>query len=134
MPDPGERLPPAVRQLLDRLDSIAQLELLLLLQRTAPDEWTAEQLAAELRIEPTWALEQLALLRARGLLTECEPGGGRYRFDPETPALAKSVESLAACYSEQRVTVVGVLYSRPVDRIRVFADAFRIRREDDQGG
>ncbi|HSJ97049.1 MAG TPA: hypothetical protein VLC53_08250 [Myxococcota bacterium] len=133
MPDPGDRLPLAVRQLLDRLDSIAQLELLLLLQRTAPDEWTAEQLAAELRIEPAWALEQLALLGARQLLAESEPGSGRYRFDPATPALAKSVEALASCYSELRVTVVGVLYSRPVDRIRVFADAFRIRREDDDG-
>jgi hypothetical protein len=131
MADPGERLPLPVRQLLDRLDSIAQLELLLLLQRTAPDEWTAEQLAAELRIEPSWALAQLALLGANGLLTECEPGSGRYRFDPATPALAKAVEALAACYGEQRVTVVSVLYSRPVDRIRVFADAFRIRREEE---
>jgi hypothetical protein len=40
---------------------------------------------------------------------------------------------LAGCYNELRVTVVGVLYSRPVDRIRVFADAFRIRREDEGG-
>lgn len=133
MPDPGERLPASVRQLLDRLDSIAQLELLLLLQRTAPEEWTAEQLAAELRIEPAWALEQLGLLHESGLLTQCKPGSGRYRFDPATPDLAKSVEALAACYSEQRVTVVSQLYSRPVDRIRVFADSFRIRREDDDG-
>jgi hypothetical protein len=133
MPEAGERLPLAVRQLLDRLDSIAQLELLLLVQRTAPDEWTAAQLAAELRIEPAWALDQLALLQRSGLLAECEAGSGRYRFAPATPDLAKAVESLAACYSEQRVTVVAQLYSRPVDRIRVFADAFRIRREDDDG-
>lgn len=133
MADPADRLTLPVRQLLDRLDSIAQLELLLLLHRTAPDEWTAARLAAELRIEPAWALEQLALLRDRDLLVECEPGSGRYRFDPATPALAKSVEALAACYGEQRVTVVSVLYSRPIDRIRVFADAFRIRGEDDDG-
>lgn len=133
MPDRGDELPLPVRHLLDRLDSIAQLELLLLLQRTAPDEWTADRLAAELRIEEAWALDQLGLLRARGLLVESEPGSGRYRFDPATPALAKAVEALAACYPERRVTVVSVLYSRPSDRIREFADAFRIRREDDDG-
>jgi hypothetical protein len=129
----AERLPEDVRQLLDRLDSIAQLELLLLLQRTAPDEWTAEQLAAELRIEPSWAIEQLSLLRARGLLTEAAQSTGRFRFDPATPALAKTVECLAQYYQDLRVTVVAALYSRPNDSIRVFAEAFRIRKEDGDG-
>jgi predicted ArsR family transcriptional regulator len=131
MPD---RLPEAVRRLLDRIDSVAQLEVLLLLQRTAPDEWSARQLGEELRIEPAWAIEQLEFLRERGMLAESEPGAGVYRFQPATPELAKAIEALAAHYADRRVAVVALLYSKPTDHIRVFADAFRIRREDGEHG
>jgi hypothetical protein len=133
MSDPGTTLPVVVRQLLERLDSIAQLEMLLLLAATAPEEWSAAQIATRLRIEPGWAAEQLGILRARELLTESRESPGHHRFDPATPALAKAVEALADSYADHRVSIVALLYSRPVDRIRVFSDAFRIRREDDDG-
>ena len=40
---------------------------------------------------------------------------------------------LAACYVDRRVTIIGLIYGRPNDPIRQFADAFRIRREDPDG-
>jgi hypothetical protein len=127
-------LPEAVRTLLaERLDSIAQLELLLLLHRTAPEAWQAAMLAAELRLETAWTQRQLVQLRDAGLLVEDPPGSGTFRFEAADVALGKAVEALAICYAERRVTVVSLLYSRPRDPIRVFADAFRIRREDDDG-
>jgi hypothetical protein len=132
MPD-RRPLPDTVRSLLARLESIAQLEVLLLLARTAPREWDAERLAAELRIERAWAQEQLATLRQRDLLVESEAGAGLYRFEPSSPALAKSVEALAASYADRRVSVVAALYAEPGERIREFAEAFRIRREDEDG-
>jgi hypothetical protein len=45
-------------------------------------------------------------------------------------ALEKAVEMLAACYADRRVSVVAQLYSKPTRRIRVFADAFLLRRDD----
>lgn len=134
MPDPADDLPDEVRRLLDdRIESIAQLEVLLLLHRTAPQDWDAEGLSRELRIEPGWAAELLALLR-RAELLEGTPGRpGFHRFGPSSPDLAKAVESLAASYADRRVTVVASLYSKPVGRIRIFADAFRIRKEESDG-
>lgn len=134
MPDSGSALPEDVRQLLtERLDSIAQLEVLLLLHRSAPREWDREQLSGELRIEPGWAAEQLERLHREGFLVASEGRAGRYRFQAANLDLAKTVESLAATYADRRVTVVALLYSKPVDRIRVFADAFRIRKEENDG-
>jgi hypothetical protein len=124
-------IPEPVRRLLDRLDSIAQLELLLLLHRTAPDEWTAPDLARELRIDASWAASKLDRLAQRGLAAG--DGSGRYAFAPATPELGKAVEALAACYAEHRVTLVALLYAQPHERIRVFADSFRIRKEEDDG-
>lgn len=134
MPDPSGNLPDEVRRLLDeRIESIAQLEVLLLLHRTAPQDWDAEGLSRELRIEPGWAAELLALLRRAALVEESPAGDGSHRFAPASPELAKAVESLAASYADRRVTVVASLYSKPVGRIRVLADAFRIRKEESDG-
>jgi hypothetical protein len=133
MAEPQGGIPEEVRALLEGpIDSIAQLEILLVLQRTAPDAWSAEELSAELRIEQAWAAEQLERLRERQLLARL-PGPGSYRFEPATPELMKAVQSLAACYADRRVSVVALLYSRASDQIRGFAGAFRIRREGSDG-
>jgi len=130
----GEALPEEVRRLLaERIDSVAKLEVLLLLHRTAPREWAPEPLSQELRIEPSWAAEQLLQLQRAELLAASDTQAGAYRFQPASPELAKAVESLAASYADRRVTVVAQLYSSPIDRIRVFADAFRIRKEESDG-
>jgi len=134
MIDEQHRLPEIVERLvLDRIDSIAQLEVLLALHRSAPSAWSAADVGRELRIDPVWAAEQLAVLRDRELLGEAPPGAHRYCFDPATDALAKAVDALAACYADRRVTVVALLYSRPGPPIRALAEAFRIRREDGDG-
>ena len=128
MPD---TVPEAVRRLLlGRIGSIAELEVLLLLLRTAPDEWDAARLAREQRVDAAWAAEQLASLARSGLLRE-DAAHGRYRFEPATPEIAKAVEALAAYYADRPLRVVALLYSQPLDRIRGLADAFRIRREED---
>jgi hypothetical protein len=78
-------------------------------------------------------LARLESIAERDLLVESEAGAGRYRFEPSSPALAKSVEALAASYADRRVSVVAALDAEPGERIREFADAFRIRREDEDG-
>lgn len=131
-------LPAEVRELLaERLESIAQLEVLLLLQRSAPEVWDAERLSAELRIERAWAAAQLPRLLAQGFLARIGASAhgsfDLYRFAPASPELAKAVESLAACYADRRVSVVAQLYSKPPRGVRGFADAFVLRREDGDG-
>jgi len=127
-------IPEAVRRLVaERIDSIAQLELLLLLYRSAPTAWDAPGIAAELRLEPAWAAGELAELCRRGLCAEVSESAARYRFQPSSADLAGAVKMLEACYADRRVTVVGLIYGRPAEPIRQFADAFRIRKEGDDG-
>ena len=128
-------LPVEVHELLaERLESIAQLEVLLLLLRSAPEAWDAERLSAELRIERAWAEQQLPKLLAEGFLERIgdtgPPAAALYRFAPASPDLAKAAASLAACYADRRVSVVAQLYSKPTRAVRGFADAFRLRRDD----
>jgi hypothetical protein len=131
MPDP-DPIPQEVRRLLaDRIDSIAQLEILLLLHRTAPEGWETERISSELRLQPAWVDEHLRTLREREFLVRAGPSAHRYH--PASPELAKAVSSLAATYADRRVTVVSLIYSKPIDPVRVFAEAFRIRKEEPDG-
>jgi hypothetical protein len=69
-------------------------------------------------------------LGGRGLLTHCEKG--RCRWAPASPELERDVEALARAYAERRVSIIHLIFSKPSERIRTFADAFKFtRREDD---
>jgi hypothetical protein len=112
----------------ERIDSLVQLEVLLLL-RAAPDRpWTAAEVAQALRIDPTWATGQLGDLAARGLLASADVPGA-YRYAPATPELVRAVTQLEKDYAERRVTVITLIFSKPVDKLRSFADAFRLRKD-----
>lgn len=112
------------------IDSVSQLETLLLLQTNRQQEWTAEALARELRIEPTGAANELNQLAARKLLTAIPGNPLKYRYSPQNETLDAAVVGLAQAYLVRRVTVISLIFSKPTDKLRVFADAFRIRKEN----
>ena len=122
----------------EHIDSVMQLEVLLLLHKSPQQSFNASDLARELRIDPAWAQNQLADLTARGLLVQptATPDGGsepQYRYQARTPELHRAVTGLAQEYADRRVTVISLIFSKPVDKIRSFADAFRIRKDRSDG-
>lgn len=131
----GDRgIPDYVRRFIgEQITSMDQLEVLLLLRRTAPKEWTADAVARELRVDISVAAARLADLQVRGLLVIAVTHGGApaYRYEPSSLDLDRAAAGLATAYAERRVTVIDLIFSKPIDHIRVFSDAFRLRRDDD---
>lgn len=129
-------LPEAVRRFIaDHIDSVEQLEILLLLHHHHQGRtWTAEAVARELRIASVSAGERLEDLVQDSLLTRVGGDPMEYRYAPGSAMLDEAVKGLATAYAERRVTVINLIFSKPVDRIRTFADAFRLRRDDDDNG
>ena len=125
-----QELPSHVKTfLMEHIDSVLQLELLLLLQADPQRQWRAADLAQELRIDPAWAAAQLDDLCSRGLI-ECQFGPpASYRYAPRSAELDRTVADVAETYAARRVSVIGLIFSKPIDRIRTFADAFRIRKD-----
>jgi hypothetical protein len=123
MSDP---LPAELREFLAlHIDSIAQLEALLLL-RSAPDEvWDIPRCAERLYIGEREASETLAHLADHGLLVH-EPGG--YRFHPQTQDLADLVSLLTEHYRRHLIPVTNLVHAKP-RRIRQFADAFKLKKD-----
>jgi hypothetical protein len=129
-----EEIPQQVRRFLsDHIESVVQMEILLLLHANPARAFSAADVGRELRIEPEWATTQLANLSARGILSADRVSDALYRYDPQTPQLDAAIAGLARAYTDRRVSIIGLIYSKPTDQLQSFADAFRLRREKDNG-
>jgi hypothetical protein len=128
----------------EHISSVEQLEVLLLLHRRQQQEWSAQEVSQELRIDPASAGERLADLEARGLLTKHEApvvpppalpvaAAPLYQYQPQKPNFDHTVNDLAKSYQEYRVTVISLIFSKPIDKIRTFADAFKFRKDKGNG-
>jgi DNA-binding MarR family transcriptional regulator len=125
-------LPDDVRLFLHQnIDSVEQLEVLLLLWRTPERGWTSEEVATAVYSHPSSVVRRLARLLGQGLLREREPGC--YHYAPHAAELHQTVTRLDHLYRERRVAVITLIASKPIENVRAFSDAFRIRRkkEDD---
>jgi hypothetical protein len=112
----------------NHIDSVEVLEVLLLLRERASEEWTDESVARELRINPVSTAARLKALAARGLLSSRDAVA--FRYAPVTTAIDATVRRVAECYKERRVSVITAIFSRPNENVRIFADAFRIRKDE----
>jgi hypothetical protein len=115
------------RFLYQNIDSVEQLEVLLLLWRTPERGWTSDEVATAVYSHPTSVVRRLAMLLGQGLLREREPGC--YQYAPRTADLHETVTRLDHMYRERRVAVITLIASKPIENVRAFSDAFRIRRK-----
>jgi hypothetical protein len=106
-------------------------ELLIFLSRRPGERWTPEAVSEQMRTAMTSALAVLEYARqfeADGLVA-FEPDG-TFHYAPATPESEAAVAALARAYDEQPVTLVRTIYSIAEAKIRSFADAFSIKRDD----
>jgi DNA-binding IclR family transcriptional regulator len=124
-------LPADVHRFLhDHIESVEHLEVLLLLSRTPERGWSASEVAETLYSHPSSIRLRLARLLGQGLLREIEEGC--YKYAPRTVELHATVHRVAECYHERRVAVITLIASKPLDNVRAFSDAFRIRRNKEE--
>jgi hypothetical protein len=121
-----EVIPADIKNFIARhIDSVIQLEALLLL-RACPDEtWTLSAMAKRLYVTEQEVAEVLVLLCHDGLLSVNERV---YRYSGGTPEQQELVDRLSTLYSRQLIPVTNVIHAKP-RRIRQFADAFRFRKD-----
>jgi hypothetical protein len=122
----GDAIPADVREFILRyIESIAELEALLLLRREAHVLWHEQSLGQRLYIPEQAAGEILGRLAAIGFLSRTD---GKHQYRPRTDELRDTVDRLAAIYAIQLIPVTNLIHSKP-SRIREFADAFKLRKD-----
>lgn len=125
-------IPADIKQfILGKIDSVAQLEGLLLLRSNPQTDWDVESVAQRLYISRSQASEILAHLCAQRLVTATRSVSTSYRFQPETQDLRLMVDRVAEVYSKYLIAVTNLIHSSSKTRVQKFADAFKLGKRED---
>lgn len=114
----------------ERIDSVELLEVLLFLRAKPDREWSAAEVSKELRSSPNSIAKRLENLHARELLFLKEGSPPLYRYSPRTNNLMVAVDQLARAYAISQARVIDLIFSKPIDKLRHFSDAFKLRKDD----
>ena len=118
-------LPDEVRQFIVRyIDSVAELEGLLLMRRDRDVRWDVPALVDRLYIRDEAAGDVLRALVRNGLVTSDDEV---YRYAPESAELTAAVDSVAALYPKLLIPITNLIHAKPRAAVQGFADAFRLR-------
>jgi hypothetical protein len=115
------------------IDSIAQLEALLLLRSDSAQSWSAASIAHRLYISEAETRALLDVLTARGLLRIIAGKPGLYQYETDLPENDAMIGQVAELYARYLVPVTRLIHSKPQTRIQQFADAFRVRKDKKDG-
>jgi hypothetical protein len=122
---------PGVREFLTRyIDSIAQLEALLLLRDHAGSEWSALDVARRLYVSEQQISGILSRLAEDRLIEWSDKAAGRVVYRPGSGALAEAVDGVAEAYRRHLVPITNLVHGKVQTRVQKFADAFRLRKEE----
>ena len=125
-------IPDDVKQfILERIDSIAQLEALLLLRGSPQVDWTVNAVAKRLYIGEQEANVVLKRLCVDGFLLTPEKSL-LYRYHVRSPELGQTVDRVAALYSRYLIPVTNLIHGKPRTRVQEFADAFNFKLKSDK--
>ena len=106
--------------------------MLLLLSEDRAKTWSAHAVDRKLNLTPTSAKAQLDELLSLGLLRLVGGEEERYRYHPSSDDLSKIVIQLSDAYATQRVAVLTMIFSNPVDKVRLFTETFRMREGESE--
>jgi hypothetical protein len=115
--------------ILAKIDSVAQMEALLLLRSKPEEQWSIQTLARGLYITEEQTADLLSRFCAEGflILTASEPA--LYLYRPASPELRQMLDRLTEIYSKHLLPVTNLIHSKPKTRVQEFADAFKLRKD-----
>ena len=126
-----DNFPPELKQFIEHhIESVPQLEALLLLRREPQRQWEAAEIAKALYIPEDVASSLLAEFGRRGFAVLAPPTTVRYTYRTRDEESDRLIDQLASVYQERRVAVISLIYSKPLHKVQTFADAFRFGKEN----
>lgn len=124
------QIPPSVLQFIaERIDSVPQLEALLLLWESPQRAWTEEELAGRIYVSRQIAALTLQALQRQNLVVAESAESPRYRYNPQWDASGEVMPEVAAAYRRHLVQLATFIHSRASTAVREFARAFDLKKD-----
>ncbi len=112
------------------LDSVEMLQVLVLLHESPDRDWSAAEITRELRSAESSIEKRLRDLHAHRILVRVGEGGQhRYCLAEESPQPV--IRELVETFRVTPYGIIELIYARPNPSLQAFADAFKIKKEED---
>jgi hypothetical protein len=114
----------------DEIETVPQLEALLLFWRRSPSERTCEDLVRELYVPPATAESILKYLLQRGFIVETRgQAGAAFRLRIGSPQNERMLASLEQMYRHELVRVSTMIHANASPALKGFARSFRFKKD-----
>lgn len=116
------------RFIADNIDTVPQLEALLLLCENKDQAWTLHQVAARIYVSEQAAREILRTLQQRSLVST-DGAATVYRCAPATGSPDGLIDEVAMAYRRHIVPIATFIHSKAPASVREFARAFDFKKD-----
>lgn len=114
--------------ILEKIDTVPQLEAVILLWNSRPVGWTADELASRLYIPAENITELIQDLIRRQLVQQIHGATLRYSYLPRSEEQNEWMYKVDIAYRRELVRISTMLHAKTSSSVREFARAFRIKR------
>ena len=115
--------------IIEQIDSVPQLEALLLLFNSRPKGWSIETMAKSLYVRNDVAARILDSLAQRNLIAVVSNRPGVFCYASEDDYQNRLMDAVDAVYRKEVVRVSSLIHSKGSAGVRDFARAFRIKKD-----
>lgn len=117
----------ALRFIFEKIETVPQLEALLLMWQNRMRTWTAEELSARIYVGATDGKNILDYLRRQGLVNE--PAADTFQYACDWDPTHELMRRVAETYARNLVGVARMIHSKGSASVREFARAFQIKKD-----
>ena len=119
--------PDVLKFVLKHIDTLEQLEVLLLVSALPDREWTGDDVYQVVKTNPNLVKKRLEEFTAKGFLVRAGEG---YRYAPQNDEIARQIANVASFYKLGRHRLIELIYSPTTEEMRGFSEAFRFRKRE----
>jgi predicted transcriptional regulator len=125
------QIPESVLQFIaERIDSVPQLEALLLLWENPQRSWSEDEVAARIYVSRAAATQILQALQRQNLVgLATTQSSGQYEYNPQWDPSGLVMPEVAAAYRRHLVQLATFIHSRASTAVREFARAFDLKKD-----
>lgn len=120
--------PRVLKFIAEKIDSVAELETLLIMSDDEHRPWSVREIAARLYTEAPKADRILEALARRELIS-AEGESARFRFSPAHSDDRKAFAEVADAYRRNLVAITTYIHSKASGSVKEFARAFDLKKD-----
>lgn len=117
------------RFLVEEIDTVPQLEALLLIWNRRPKKWYCSEIAKALYISQDLAQEVIRHLVQHHLLVQMEGSTECYAIQADSEERERLFSDLDTTYRRELVRISNLIHEKASRAVRDFASAFRFKKE-----